>query len=588
MLNKKLAGALGAGIFALGIAVSAAPAQAAIQTVQNNNDSGPGSLRNAITETNMFAGRDTILFQIQGNTEISLATPLPPITRPVTIRGYSQAGSSPATAGSAANPTVEIDASNVTNGLLLTGNGIDVSGLVINGAQADGIRILGNRNVVTGSYLGTNAAGTASVPNAQYGVHVDGNDNVLGGPAPADRNLISGNDVGGVLVHGERNVVEGSYLGTNETGTAGLGGGDVVVEFAAQNTVKDNLLSFNLVGVTLRGDDNTVQGNKIGTDVTGGVELGNLTGVSVNGGDGNVIGGAGEGEGNLVSGNLLAGVSLNKNIDDPAEDNAVQGNLVGTTAAGTAPLPNGTGVVISGSGNNDVGGTDPGAGNVISGNESDGVRIQFDADENDVQGNWIGTDEAETVDLGNGESGVEIAESGQNRVGATLQQNPANVVAFNDGDGVTVRSGVGNSIVRNSLRENDALGIDLGGDGTTANDGGNDDADSGANTLQNGPEIASATTTDVEWELETEPNAEYRLEFFSNDACDPSGSGEGQTFLATVDVTTNANGDADDGDAPDVDVQAAVGQFVSMTATRLINGVARSTSELSPCEEVVQ
>ena len=229
MLNKKLAGALGAGIFALGIAASAAPAQAAIQTVTTTASSGNGSLRDAITTANQAAGRDTILFQIQGAGPhvISLANGLPAITGPVAIRGYSEPSSSPATPNAAADPSVFIDATNAVNGLVLTASDSEVRGLVINDAQVDGIRVLGNRNVLAGNYLGTDGTSGAGVSNTDYGMHVDGSDNVIGGPAVADRNVISNNGIGGVLVHGSGNVVEGSYLGTDETGAAGIGGGGV-------------------------------------------------------------------------------------------------------------------------------------------------------------------------------------------------------------------------------------------------------------------------------------------------------------------------------------------------------------------------
>ena len=129
---------------------------------------------------------------------------------------------------------------------------------------------------------------------------------------------------------------------------------------------------------------------------------------------------------------------------------------------------------------------------MISGNPTDGVRIESDARDNKVQGNWIGTDESGAL-LGNGESGVEIDDGAQNRVGATSGQNLANVIAHNGDDGVTVESGDGNAIVRNSIHDNGGLGIDLGADGTTANDGAGDD-DAGPNTLQNGPEIDEVST----------------------------------------------------------------------------------------------
>ena len=584
MFSKKLIGTLGAGLFALGIA---SPADAAIQTVTNTNSSGNGSLRDAIVSANSTAARDTILFQIAGAGPhvIALANGLPAITQPVAIRGYSEPDASPATANSAANPSVVIDATNAVRGLSVNGNGIEVRGLVIENAQVDGIWVVGSDNVVAGNYIGTDETGSATTPNGEYGVHVDGNDNVVGGPAPADRNLLTGNFFGGVRLHsGVGNVVEGNYLGTDETGTVGLANGGVLID-ASQNTMRDNLSSFSINGVTVKGDDNTVQGNSIGTDVDGDAALGNIVGVSVVGGDRNVIGGAAEGEGNLVSGNLFSGVSFSRDNGDPAEDNDVQGNLIGTDASGTAALPNeDAGVSISASNGNAIGGVADGEGNVISGNGTDGVRIQSDgADDNDVQGNWIGTDEAETVALGNGESGVDIVDGAQNLVGATVLQNPANVIAHNGGDGVTVTNTDGNAIVRNSMYDNGDLGIDLDADGPTPNDGPRD-LDTGGNTLQNGPDIDAATTTEVEWELETVAGKTYRLEFFANDACDPSGSGEGQTFLGTIEVTTDNNGEADD----TTPLAVPAGKFVSMTATRLTDGnlLARSTSEFSPCEEV--
>jgi hypothetical protein len=234
-----------------------------------------------------------------------------------------------------------------------------------------------------------------------------------------------------------------------------------------------------------------------------------------------------------VSGNLLSGVHLGADDGDPAEDNVVEGNLIGTAADGVALLPNDTGVSISASSDNML------SANVISGNSGAGVLISSDgADDNRLEGNWIGTDAAGLLDLGNGGSGVEIDGGDQNHVG-----DPGNTIAHNGGDGVTVVTGAGNAIRKNSIHDNDALGIDLGADGTTPND--DLDADSGPNQLQNGPEIESATDTTVDWELESEPGTDYRLDFFAGDVCDPSGSGEAQTYLDSITVTTNNNGDVD-------------------------------------------
>ena len=90
-----------------------------------------------------------------------------------------------------------------------------------------------------------------------------------------------------------------------------------------------------------------MQGNNVGTDVNGGADVGNvLGGISVVGGDRNLIGGTADGEGNLVSGNTSSGVQLSPDGGDAAEDNDVQGNVIGTNAAGTASLPNNVGVTL--------------------------------------------------------------------------------------------------------------------------------------------------------------------------------------------------------------------------------------------------
>lgn len=589
MLSRKLTGTLGAGIFALGIAASAAPAHATNFEVINASNNGPGSLRSAINSANQDpVTSDTITFKIAGLGlhQIVLTTRLPGIGDNVTIDGYTQNGAVPATETTPAFPTIVIDAGNVLRGLDIGGDNVVIRGLTVRDAQSVGIVIEGSDNVVAGNHIGTNAAGTIALPNGLYGVDViGGQNNLIGGPLPEDRNVIAGDLFsGGVHVDGGDALrVEGNYIGTDASGTVGLGGSTGVRLETSGNSVVENLISFNITGVSVEDDGNTVQGNRIGTDVSGSARLGNIFGIDVHGADGNLIGGAAEGQGNLVSANSV-GVQLTTDVDDPAEDNDVQGNLIGTTASGTEALANDTGVVIFEAFDNTIGGEEDGTGNVISGNVDDGVRIEGeDADENQVQGNWIGTDDQELFDLGNGESGVEIIEGDENRIGATVLRNDANVIAYNGKDGVTVTSGQSNAIVRNSTHDNGELGIDLADDGTTPNDGALDN-DSGPNALQNGPDIDAATTAEIEWELETERDTSYRLEFFESDACDPSGSGEGQTFLGAVDVVTDANGEADD----TTPISAGLGKHVTMTATRLsAGGFVRSTSEFSPCELVV-
>jgi hypothetical protein len=138
-------------------------------------------------------------------------------------------------------------------------------------------------------------------------------------------------------------------------------------------------------------------------------------------------------------------------------------------------------------------------------------------------------------------------------------------------------------VLGNSIFANGELSIDLGGDGVTLNDPG--DADTGANNLQNFPQFTSAELTDgsliLTGTLNSDANKTYRLEFFANSTCDPSGYGEGQTYLGFASFTTNGNGDA--AFSTNFTVTPSTGQFIAATAT----DPSKNTSEFSFCIPVV-
>ena len=118
----------------------------------------------------------------------------------------------------------------------------------------------------------------------------------------------------------------------------------------------------------------------------------------------NTIGGSAAGAGNLISGNLQHGLGI---YNSGTTNNVVQGNRIGTNAAGTAALGNGfnnayAGVTIqSGATNNLIGGPTAAAGNLISGNQNDGVGV-FAANSNTIENNFIGTDVTGTFAIANG------------------------------------------------------------------------------------------------------------------------------------------------------------------------------------------
>ena len=236
-------------------------------------------------------------------------------------------------------------------------------------------------------------------------------------------------------------------------------------------TGEGNLISGNGSGLVIGAPDfsatgNKVQGNLIGTDVTGTARLPNTYGgVGISYTPGNLIGGPNPGEGNVISGNGNAGVGI---AYERATSNIVQGNVIGTDITGKRPLGNGTvGVEILEAPGNIVGGNNAQSGNVIAGNAWGVVIRGAYATGNRVQGNRIGVDTAGDS-LPNGSHGVFIYDrASENLVGGT-EPGMGNTIAYNSGDGVRVENAIGeyrqraesNSIRANSIHSNSGKGID--------------------------------------------------------------------------------------------------------------------------------
>jgi|SRR5579884_1030485 len=454
------------------------------------------------------------------------------------------------------------------------------------GARADGA-------VVEGNLVGTTLDGTAALGNSGPGVLLQGTTGSL-----VKDNLVSGNDGDGIqLTTGASGAtVAGNKVGTNAAGTAALGnyGSGIYVDSSPDNLIGGtgaadaNLVSgnghssqFNSAGIWLTGSSasgNQVEGNEIGTNAAGDAALPNVwAGVITVNAPNTAIGAPGAG--NLISGNGSAGVWL---FGSGSTGEHVMGNQLGTNASGTSAVPNGgDGVFVQGASGATVGGTAAGAGNLISGNDSNGVDVQ--ADGTTVQGNLIGTDASGSSPIPNTHKGVYVAGS-NNLVGGT-DAGAANTIAFNLDHGVDVISGSGDSIFANSIHDNAVLGIDLGDDGVTPNDDG--DGDTGPNGLQNFPVVTSATTdthsgtTVVEGSLDDTPDTGFTVELFASPSCDPSGNGQGTTFLAHFAVATQADGIGTFSRTVD---DVPVGDVITATAT----DPAGSTSEFSGCFTVTE
>ncbi len=324
--------------------------------VTTTADSGAGSLRECIAYANSNPGT-TISFNIPGAGPhtIQPGSALPALAAQMTIDGYTQPGAQPNTVPmpglTDAVLQIQIDGSVAgagVDGLTITAGSSTVRGLVINRFNGNGILLsLGGGNTIEGNYIGTNFAGTVKLGNGDIsgvlggGIWISSDANVIGGTTPAARNIISGNNNEGINIQNGTptgNAIRGNFIGTDATGTLALGNFDdgIAVRSDASDTTIDgtaanasNLISGNGgEGIHVSGSNgNIIQGNIIGTDVTGVFDVGNVVNgvLLANGANGNTIGGTGAGESNTIAFNIGDGIYL---TDAGTGSNLVSGNSI--------------------------------------------------------------------------------------------------------------------------------------------------------------------------------------------------------------------------------------------------------------------
>lgn len=542
--------------------------EAATFIVENTDNSGPGSLRQAILDANAAEGEDFIHFSIptNGPHTIKPTSALPAIADTVTIDGFTQGNQTANPADDAVPNTglidepinavlkIELDGTDAgfsTSGFHITGDGVVIRGLAINRFRVNGILVEGGSEAaIEGNFIGTSLSGTEGAGNGEDGINLTGASSCrIGGANPGQRNLISDNDDG--------------------------------------------------IDIQDFSSGNVVAGNFIGTDLLGSSALpNNQQGVKIDNSHDNQIGGTASEERNLISGNSLQGLGLLGG----ASGNRVQGNFIGTNLTGTGPLPNrGEGIQIQDSPDNLIGGTEgttPGSGcngacNLISGNVQEGILIGGDgAVENRISGNHIGVNQAGSGAMGNSFDGILIGSGGDGTFIGGVTPESRNIIAHNNQDGVTLGATVGQgvSILGNSIHSNGALGIDLNNNGVSNNDlGPPPDQDNGANGLQNFPVLQSVSVFQDEVQisgiLQSTPNTDFRIEYFANTDCDLTQHGEGERFLGFEILETDADGLAVFQTTLSAAVQA--GEHLTSTAT-VIDGPTShaSTSEFSACLQI--
>lgn len=424
-------------------------------------------------------------------------------------------------------------------------------------AAGAGVQILttqpGTR--VQGNYIGTNAAGNAALGNGR-GIDLVGStsaDITIGGltdtPGTGAGNVISGNSSnGGINSYGiyiaERPGdlrIQGNLIGLNATGTTAVSNGvsGIHLEDATPGTslllvggtepgARNVIFNNKITGILSNAIGLIVQGNFIGTDITGMVRL-SLTDAPSSQGDAITIGGGSV----LIGGDSAAArnviSSLGRGLRLAAGSTTVQGNYLGTAVDGSTPLGNlRAGVLVQNDAVAMIGGTAPGQGNLIAHSFRAGIEIR---------------NTARVAILGNS-----IFDNGTQDVN-TFQGHP---------------------------------GIDLNDNGVTPND--SCDTDSGPNGLQNFPVLISAVRSAANIKfigsLNSKSSTSFRVEFLSNPTCEASGHGEGQTYVGWTTVSTGESCSA----SINVTLPSAVpvGQFISATAT----DPDGNTSEFGPCVQV--
>lgn len=472
-------------------------------------------------------------------------------------------------------------------------------------------------NTISGCYIGLDPTGTTAAPN-DVGVYVaDGAAyNLIGGSAPAERNLIStnGDDVY-MLLGSHDNIVVGNWIGLDGTGTraaprgptqtshrgillwdAGSGSGSGNNVIGGSKPGEGNVVSghdwdgIGIMAATSTG--NKVIGNRIGTDPTGTVAIPNaVVGVGIwSSASNNEIGGAAPGEANVISGNGTAGVRI---WSAGATGNRVLGNLIGVAANGRDALPNGTapssliggaatagGLVLDQScHDNVIGGLqfETGKRNVIAGNAVCGLHIKGGAVHNFVLGNSIGcADAAGLVPAANQGPGVLIDGTSLRNVLGGLDpfngsfSSGANQIAYNAGAGVSLaaNSSRTNTLSRNGIHDNGGLGIDLGNDGRPATT---------ADGFYNAPVLSSALRYDGFTLVSGtfNPGTDVAsMEFYTSPSADASGYGEGKRYLLSILVASSG---AFTYDLPGFDA----GTVITAVAVRRQSSGLTDTSEFS-------
>ncbi len=449
----------------------ATPARAETRTVTTLNDSGTGSLRDALSKAN---ANDTINFSVSGT--ISPGSSLPPLKGGVTIDGGS-------------GNTIVIDGSiaGTSHGLTVASNGNTIKGLVITGfstsqtgfeTDGSGIYITGSNNSIIDCYIGVAQDGVTAAGNGTFGVLLGSNaaNNTI------EANVVSGNRVANIALRSSDvnntekvtdNEIVRNKVGTNAQGTAPISGtpdtsfnaGIYISNLAENNTIRENVIGGNISGSTIlmasgiqlvssssskAPNNNIITGNYIGTNENG-EKIANSSGISFIG-----SGGAFDttiGPDNYISGNENEGILFDSIT---VGSNTITDNWIGLDPNGQ-PLGNGSHGIHSKRIADDAVIT-IGPDNVIAANGDSGIYITTEDGTHEITGNYIGTNTGGTQTssgFANVKASIHIAAGTNNQVGGTTSDE-RNVI------GIGSQSSLGVLINSSDTSDNTILGNYIG------------------------------------------------------------------------------------------------------------------------------
>lgn len=405
--------------------------------------------------------------------------------------------------------------------------------------QREGIYIEGGLNgVYEGLDIrGCGLDGIAVVPIFDAFSIYNPRNNHIGGPAVDQRNTISGNGRNGIAF----------YISPAGDRYPNLG-----------NVIENNYIGINLNGPDPNGSNGIYLENAFGT----------------------LVGGDTSDSRNIISGNAANGIVI---TGTGAYANRVINNFIGTNIAGNAAVGNAAdGIKIEeGAGaptNPNIIG-EPQKGNVISGNNIGIALLGTETNHAVIRGNWIGTDLGVNLGIGNSAVGIYVSDAHDNTIGGTGAFEE-NVVAYSGSTGIFVTGSRASQITMraNRIFLNGFLGIDLDPVGVSLNDP--LDLDYGPNSLLNFPLIFGAGSgggfTSVNGSINSSRNTPLVLDFFINPNSDPTGYGEGSTYIGSANVVTNNSGNASFNSSFHTVLDYS-GYYATATAT----DVAGNTSEFS-------